>query len=129
MDHPGLTQLASHYSFAETVQRLLFAFTEHGMTIFVSIDQQAAAHAAGLTMPPTHLILFGNPSAGTLLMLAQPSVGIDLPLKVLVTEDAGAQVIVRFNTTHYIVERHGVAAELSAKLAPAEILITHTVTL
>jgi uncharacterized protein (DUF302 family) len=65
---------------------LLSAFADHGIKVFATIDQQAEAAAAGLTMPPTTLIIFGNPKAGTPLMLAQPRSGLDLPLKVLVSE-------------------------------------------
>src|ERR1700752_1035004 len=119
----GIVSLASAYSFAETVSRLLAAFADHGIKVFVTIDQQAEASAVGLTMPPTTLIVFGNPKAGTPLMLARPESGVDLPLKVLVSEAVSGQVSVIFNAPAYIIARHALPAELASNLAPAEQLI------
>lgn len=118
-----LTSIRSPLPFQQTVQRLLAAFTAHGVKIFATIDQQAEAAGAGLSMPPTTLIIFGNPKAGTALMLAKPESGIDLPLKVLVFETAPDQVTVCFNTPQYIIERHALPAPLLANLAPAANLI------
>ena len=119
----GVVSLASPYPFAETVRRLLSAFADHGIKVFVTIDQQAEALAVGLSMPPTTLIVFGNPKAGTPLMLAQPQSGLDLPLKVLVSESAPGQVSVSVNAAAYIIDRHGLPPELKSNLAPAERLI------
>ena len=118
----GIVSLASPYPFADTVQRLLAAFAAQGVKVFAVIDQQAEAVAAGLTMPATTLILFGNPKAGTPLMLAQPLSGLDLPLKALVTE-AGARVTVSFNAAAYVIQRHGLPEALAANLAPPEKLM------
>jgi uncharacterized protein (DUF302 family) len=119
----GVVNIASPLLFADTVRRLLSAFADHGIKVFVTIDQQAAASAVGLSMPPTTLIVFGNPRAGTPLMLARPESGVDLPLKVLVSEAVPGQVSVIFNAGAYIIARHSLPAELASNLAPAEQLI------
>lgn len=93
----GIANIASPFLFADTVHRLLSAFADHGIKVFVTIDQQTEASAAGLGLPPTTLIVFGNPKAGTPLMLARRASGIDLPLKVLVVEAVPGQVTVIFN--------------------------------
>src|SRR5215468_5926393 len=94
----GIVSIPSPYPFAETVQRLLSALSDHGLKVFATIDQRAEAAEAGLTMPPTTLLIFGNPKAGTPVMLAQPLAALDLPLKALVTEPAPGEVIVSLNT-------------------------------
>jgi uncharacterized protein (DUF302 family) len=122
-DGRGVQSILSPYPFADTVRRLLSAFADHGIKVFVEIDQQAEAAAVGLSMPPTTLILFGNPKAGTPLMLARPRSGIDLPLKVLVCESLPDQVSVTFNAAAYIIDRHSLPPELASNLEPAERLI------
>jgi uncharacterized protein (DUF302 family) len=119
----GIVSLRSPYSFADTVQRLLSAFANHGLKVFAAIDQKAEAAAVALTMPPTTLLLFGNPKAGTPIMLTQPLAALDLPLKALVTEAAPGEVIVSFNAAAYILQRHSLPDELSTNLAPAESVI------
>ncbi len=121
-DH-GVVSIVSPYSFADTVRRLLSVLADHGIKVFAVIDQQAEALTVGLAMPPTTLLLFGNPKAGTPLMLARPRSGIDLPLKALVSESIPGQVSVSFNAAAYIIERHGLPAELESNLASAERLI------
>ena len=123
----GVASVTSAFSFADTVQRLQATFAEHGIKVFATIDQQAEAAAAGLTMPPTTLIIFGNPKGGTLLMLARPASGIDLPLKVLVLGEPDGRVSVVFNTVDYLIERHGLPQESVANIAPAIALIEKTV--
>ena len=119
----GAVSIVSPYEFGDTVRRLLSAFADHGIKVFAAIDQQAEALAVGLTMPPTTLIVFGNPKAGTPLMLARPQSGLDLPLKVLVSESMPGQVFVSFNAAAYIIERHSLPPELESNLAAAERLI------
>lgn len=126
--HPGIVSIRSQYPFADTVQRLLSAFASHGLKVFATIDQRAEAAAVGLTMPPTTLVIFGNPKAGTPLMVAEPLSALDLPLKALVTESAPGEVMVSFNAATYILERHSLSAELLNQLAPAERLIEAAVT-
>lgn len=119
-----LVSLQSPHAFADTVQRLLNTLTAQQITIFARIDQQAAAQAAGLEMYPATLILFGNPGAGTPLMLADPLVGLDLPLKVLVSEHRPGVVLVSFNRARYLIGRHALDPNLAKNIAPAEALIT-----
>jgi uncharacterized protein (DUF302 family) len=120
---PGVVRLPSRYTFFDTVQRLLSAFAEQGIKVFVVIDQQAEAKTVGLSLPPTTLIVFGNPKAGTPLMLARPQSALDLPLKVLVSEAVPGQVSVSFNAASYIVERHSLSPSLTLNIVPAERLI------
>ena len=122
----GLVTLPSPWPFADTVQRLLAALAEHDIKVFASIDQRAEAMAVGLSMPPTTLILFGNPKAGTPVMLANPSAGIDLPLKALVIESEPGRVEVIMNAAAYLIQRHALPQTLLANLAPAERLIAVT---
>jgi uncharacterized protein (DUF302 family) len=88
----GLVQVASEHSFADTASRLESAITSRGLTIFAKIDFSGDAERVGLKMNPTRLLIFGNPKAGTPLMLASPTLAIDFPLKVLVSEDAAGEV-------------------------------------
>jgi uncharacterized protein (DUF302 family) len=119
----GIVSFKSPYSFDDTVKRLVSALAEHGIKIFSTIDQQAEALGAGLSMPPTTLILYGNPKAGTPVMLANLQAGIDLPLKALVIEPESGDVEVVINTTAYLLQRHELPAEFRANLFPAEHLI------
>lgn len=123
----GVISRASRYSFQETLQRLTAAFEDRGIKIFARIDQDSEAKAVGLDMPPTTLLLFGNPKAGTPLMLAHPAAALDLPLKVLVTESVPGEVQVHYNAALYITGRHGLAPEMAEALAPVEGLISQTV--
>ncbi|GLQ51297.1 DUF302 domain-containing protein [Dyella flava] len=119
----GIVTLQSPYAFADTVQRLLGTLADHQIKIFATIDQRAEAIAAGLSMPPTTLILFGNPKAGTPVMLASLASGIDLPLKALVVEPEPGRVEVVMNATAYLIQRHALPQALAANLLPAERLI------
>ena len=121
----GIVRFTSPFSFEDTVQRLLATLAERGVKVFATIDQQAQAIAVGLSLPPTTLILFGNPSAGTALMLDNPAAGIDLPLKALVVEAEPDHVEVFINAATYVIERHGLPHGLEANLLPAEQLIAH----
>jgi uncharacterized protein (DUF302 family) len=119
----GVVNFASPYAFTETIERLQSAFAGHGIKVFATIDQRAEAMSVGLRMPPTTLLLFGNPKAGTPLMLAQPTSGLDLPLKALVTEPVPGRVVVSLNAAAYIIERHSLPAEFASNLVPVEQLI------
>jgi uncharacterized protein (DUF302 family) len=121
----GIVSFRSSYSFDDSVHRLRAAFADRGIKIFATIDQQAEALAVGMSMPPTTLILFGNPKAGTPLMLANPQSGVDLPLKALVTESSAGEVDVVMNTATYIVQRYGLPVELLASLSPVERLVAN----
>jgi uncharacterized protein (DUF302 family) len=113
----GIADLPSNHSVDETVGRLRNILREHGLTLFALVDHSGEAEKVGLQMPPTKLLIFGSPKAGTPLMLAAPSVAIDLPLKILVRQDGGGQVWVSYNTPQYLRERHGFPAELVANIA------------
>jgi uncharacterized protein (DUF302 family) len=122
-----VTRLQSAYSFAATVERLRSAFSSHGLTIFATIDQREAARSVGLDMPPTTLLIYGNPKGGTPLMLAAPDFAIELPLRVLVREEADGTVFVVFNPASGLEGRHGLPAGMAARLAASEGLITSAV--
>src|SRR5579862_7052423 len=123
----GLVQIPSRYSVDESVKRLQGALSEKGLQIFAMVDHSGEAEKAGLTMRPTKLLIFGNPKGGTPLMVAAPSLAIDLPLKALVAEDASGKVSVTYNSPEYLQQRHGVPAELIENLAGAGALITKAV--
>jgi uncharacterized protein (DUF302 family) len=123
----GLIQVPSRYSVGETVQRLEAAFTGKGMQIFAVIDHSGEAEKVGLKMRPTKVVIFGSPKGGTPLMVAAPSLAIDLPLKALVAEDAQGKVSVTWNDPEYLQKRHGVPAELIKNLAGAGTVIEKAV--
>jgi uncharacterized protein (DUF302 family) len=113
----GIAELPSNHSVDETVERLRNILRERGLMLFALVDHSGEAEKVGLQMPPMKLLIFGSPKAGTPLMLAAPSVAIDLPLKILVRQDGGGQVWVSYNTPQYLRERHGFPAELVANIA------------
>jgi len=123
----GLIQVDSHYSLNETVQRLQNTFVEKGLKLFALIDHGGEAEKAGLKMAPAKVIIFGSPKAGTPLMVAAPSLAIDLPLKALVAEDSPGKVTVTYNDPEYLRERHGFPAELTKNLAGAGALLAKAV--
>src|SRR5271168_4779292 len=118
----GLLQVASLHSVEETVRRLQSVFAERGLQVFALIDHSGEAEKVGLKMPPTKLLIFGSPRGGTPLMLAAPSIAIDLPLKILVWEDVQGKVGVSYNSPAYLQERHSVPQELMSNIAVVETL-------
>jgi uncharacterized protein (DUF302 family) len=114
---PGMVVLASNHSVAQTIDRLQSLLKEKGVLIFARIDFSGDAMRAGLDMRPEQLLIFGSPKAGTPLMLAVPTVGLDLPLKALVWEDAEGKTWLAYNDPKYIVQRHAVESGLSVNLA------------
>lgn len=123
----GLVVVASKYLVDDTVARLEAAFRDKGMQIFAVIDHSGEAEKVGIKMRPTKVVIFGSPKGGTPLMLAAPSLAIDLPLKALVAEDANGEVTVTYNDPEYLRERHGVPADLIKNLAGAGALIAKAV--
>jgi uncharacterized protein (DUF302 family) len=119
----GLVQVASRYPVDETVRRLEEAFAGKGMRVFAVIDHSGEAEKVGLKMRPTKVVIFGSPKGGTPLMVAAPSLAIDLPLKALVAEDAEGRVSVTYNDPEYLKDRHGVPEELIKNLAGAGAVI------
>jgi uncharacterized protein (DUF302 family) len=117
-----MTRLRSTASVDASFARLEAAVAQRGLTVFARIDFAADAAAAGLELRPTRLLLFGNPRAGTPLIVAAPTVALDLPLKVLVWESEDGAVWVGYNRPEYLVERHGVSTELLANVRAVETL-------
>src|SRR5271170_8048826 len=109
---PGFVSKPSKYSVPETISRLSAILKAKGIAIFALVDHSGEAEKAGLKMRPTQLLIFGNPKGGTPLMLAAPSVAIDLPLKALVWQDEGGKVWLSFNSPDYLQQRHGFPIEL-----------------
>jgi uncharacterized protein (DUF302 family) len=105
----GLTSIRSRFGPKETMDRLETEIRARGMTIFARIDHAAGAADVGLTLPPTELIIFGNARSGTPLMQSAQTIGIDLPLKSLVWEDASGKTWLSYNEPGWIVQRHSVA--------------------
>ena len=123
----GLIRVASRYAMDETLGRLQEAFAEKGLQVFAVIDHSGEAQKVSLTMPATKVLIFGSPKAGTPLMVAAPSLAIDLPLKALVAEDSKGKVSVTYNDPEYLRARHGFPAELTKNLAGAGALIVKAV--
>lgn len=123
----GLVSVRSRFSVDETVQKLEAAFREKGMQVFTVIDHSGEAEKVGLKMRPTKVVIFGSPKGGTPLMVAAPSLAIDLPLKALVAEGEDGKVSVTYNSPEYLEDRHGVPAELIKNIAGAGGLIAKAV--
>ena len=122
MDH-GMIVVSSPYSVPDTLARLESILKEKGLTIFARVDHSGEAEKAGLKMRPTQLLIFGSPKAGTPLMVAAPSVAIDLPLKALIWEDERGRVWISYNAPEYLQQRHGFPADLLKNLAGASAVI------
>jgi uncharacterized protein (DUF302 family) len=118
----GIVTIPSHQSVGQTVQTLEGILQAKGVKLFALIDHSGEAEKVGLQMRPTKLLIFGNPKAGTPLMIASPTLAIDLPLKILVWEDADGHVLVSYNTPAYLQARHGSPADLVQNLAVVETL-------
>lgn len=104
----GLISRPSRYSVPETMDRLVAVLQGKGMTVFDRIDHAGAAKKAGLSMRPSQLLIFGNPKGGTPLMVAAPTVAIDLPFKALAWEDADGKAWLGYNAPTWLKERHGI---------------------
>jgi uncharacterized protein (DUF302 family) len=113
----GIVTIASNHSVDQTVDKLKAMLQAKGVTLFALIDHSGEAEKVGMKMPPTKLLIFGSPKGGTPLMLAAPSIAIDLPLKILVAEDGQGKVWVSYNSPEYLKERHGLPQDLLANIA------------
>ncbi len=118
----GLIDKPSHHSVDQTVEKLKNILQSKGVPLFAVIDHSGEAERVGMKMRPTKLLIFGNPKAGTPLMLAAPSVAIDLPLKMLIWEDTNGKVWVTYNSPEYLRERHGIPPDLVQNIAVIEVL-------
>jgi uncharacterized protein (DUF302 family) len=116
----GITRIASQHSVDETVSKLQAMLQAKNVKLFAVVDHSGEAEKAGLKMPNTKLLIFGNPKGGTPLMLASPSAAIDLPLKILVVEDAAGKVWISYNTTAYLKQRHNLPDNLLPNIAVIE---------
>ena len=118
----GIIDEPSNHSVEQTVEKLKNILQAKGVTLFALVDHSGEAEKVGMKMRPTKLLIFGSPKAGTPLMLAAPSIAIDLPLKLLVWEDDKGKVWISYNSTDYLRERHGLAQDLLQNIAVVETL-------
>ena len=119
----GLTTIPSSFAAKDTMDRLEAAVKAKGLTVFARIDHAAGAAAAGLSLRPTELLIFGNARGGTPLMQADQAVGIDLPLKALVYEDAGGKVWLAYNNPAWLAQRHGLGQNVGATVKALEAVL------
>ena len=118
----GIINTRSNHSVDETLEKLKGILQAKGVAIFAIVDHSGEAEKAGLKMPPTKLVIFGSPKAGTPLMLAAPTIAIDLPLKILISEDAQGKVWISYNSPAYLQQRHHLPENLLQNIAVVETL-------
>jgi uncharacterized protein (DUF302 family) len=118
----GIICQPSNHSVDQTVEKLKETLQAKAIALFALIDHSGEAEKVGVTMRPTKLLIFGNPKAGTPLMLAAPSVAIDLPLKILIWEDAEGKVWISYNSPAYLQIRHGLPPDLMQTIAVVKAL-------
>jgi uncharacterized protein (DUF302 family) len=116
----GIVTIPTQHSVDEAVRRLEQMLADKGIQLFALVDHSGEAEKAGMQMPPTKLAIFGSPKAGTPLMLATPSIAIDLPLKLLIWEDKTGSVWISYNAPAYLMARHGSPQDLLANIAVIE---------
>jgi uncharacterized protein (DUF302 family) len=112
----GIVTIPSRYSVDETVSRLQKLLEAKGVHLFTIVDHSGEAERVGLKMPNTKLVVFGNPKAGTPLMIASPTIALDLPLKLLIWEDAESKCRITYNGPDYLRSRHDLSSELAQML-------------
>ena len=118
----GIVNRPSNHSVDQTVEKLKAILQAKGVALFALVDHSGEAGKVGMKMPPTKLLILGNPKAGTPLMLAAPSSAIDLPLKILVWEDGQGTVWISYNSLQYLQKRHGLPQDLMQNIAGVETL-------
>jgi uncharacterized protein (DUF302 family) len=123
----GLVHLRSPYSVAETLKRLERVLQTRHHRVFARVDHSGEAEKVGLKMRPTQLIIFGSPKSGTPLMVASPTLAIDLPLKALVWEDTDGKVWLSYNSPDYLKRRHEIPDELVKNIAGAGAVLEEAV--
>ena len=121
-ERDGIVSLACKYPVDEAVGRLKGILAAKGIALFALVDHSGEAAKAGLSMRPTKLLIFGDPKSGTPVMQAAPGAAIDLPLKILIAEDASGKVWVSYNSVDYLRSRHHFPKELEQNIAPVAIL-------
>ena len=122
MSTNGIVDIPSKHSVDETVDKLKSLLEAKGVALFALVDHSGEAAKAGMQMRPTKLLIFGSPKAGTPIMLAAPSIAIDLPLKILVWEDAAGKTWLSYNSPAYLQQRHDVPNDLLPTLSVVEAL-------
>ncbi|HXN04675.1 MAG TPA: DUF302 domain-containing protein [Candidatus Acidoferrum sp.] len=122
----GVVIRRSRYGFAETLARAERALERRQLEIFARFDHSGAARRAGLNMPDTQVVVFGNPKAGTPLMLASPLVALDLPLRLLVSDDGG-HALLSYLSPGYLAERYGIPPDLVKNIAGIEKIVDEVV--
>ena len=127
MSDKGLVRISSPYSVEETLKRLQQILQQKGVQVFALIDHSGEAAKIGMTMPPTKVLIFGSPKAGTPLVLAAPTLAIDLPLKALIAEDTNGKVSVIYNAPEYLRDRHGFPEDLIKNISAVGGLIAKAV--
>ena len=118
----GIVNERTSHSVDQPVEKVEAILQAKGVTLFALVDHSGEAAKVGMKMRPTKLLIFGNPKAGTPLMVAAPSSAIDLPLKLLVWEDGQGKVWISYNSPQYLQKRHGLPPELLANIAVVEAL-------
>ena len=116
----GIVHLKSAHPADEVLAHLLALLQEKGITVFAVVDHSGEAAKVGLAMPNTKLVLFGNPKAGTPVMLAVPDSALDLPLKILIAEEPDGKTLVSYNSTAYLQDRYDLTPDLAARIAAIE---------
>lgn len=118
----GVTRIPSAHSVDQTLDAFTRILSARNVTLFAVVDHSGEAAKVGMAMPPTKLLIFGNPRAGTPIMLAAPSAALDLPLKILIHEDTEGKVWIAYNAPSYLAQRHGIPPDLLPNLAVVEAL-------
>lgn len=119
----GIISLLSNYSVPETLDRLTAVLEGKGIQVFARIDHSAEAQKVGMRMPPTQLLIFGNPKSGTPVMLAAPTAAIDLPLKALAWEDAEGKVRLSYNDPEYLKRRFSLSDDEIKTISGVGVLV------
>jgi uncharacterized protein (DUF302 family) len=122
----GIRSLTSHHTVDELVERLTTLLAEKNIKLFALVDHSAEASAIGLHLPATKLLIFGNPKAGTPVMLSAPSAALDLPLKILLSQEPDGTTLVSWNDAAWLQQRHDFSPELIANLAAVEAIARKT---
>ncbi len=123
----GLIHVGSSRSVADTLKKLQTTLEARGLKLFALVDHSGEAEKAGLKLRPTQLLIFGSPKGGTPVMVAAPTVAIDLPLKALVWEDTEGKVWVSYNSPEYLQQRHGIPVDLVKNIAGVGALVEKAV--
>jgi len=119
----GILRKSSNHSVQEIVEKIKRMLDARGVKLFALVDHSGEAEKVGIKMPATKLLIFGSPQACTPLMLAAPSIALDLPLKILVSEDGPGKTWLTYNDPEYLRQRHGLAPDLLQNIAVIESLV------